>query len=90
MGLPKTSLPTQVVQVAGQDVQIRGMSRAEVHKIGTDLEAAEAVVISFACDVTVEEAQAWLGSTSADDAQVLIEAVIALSGLGDAPKGSSG
>jgi hypothetical protein len=82
--LPKIPLPTGAVDVGGQTVIIRGLSRTEylaVGRFGRDgFEDGEALILSAGTGVTVDEAKTWLNTTDPQTAGTVLDAIVALSG----------
>lgn len=93
MSLPKIALPTRELDIEGQPLTVRGLSRAEAHSMrgfGDDLVGAEAYVISTCCGVTTVDAAAWIADSPTHVVNLVLESVFELSGLGaDGPKGLS-
>lgn len=92
MGLPRVELPTAVVAVAGVDVPVRGLSRAEVAHLNTfdgDLDLAETYILARGADIDEGEAKEWRASTPAAVAGTVIDRIVELSGLGDLGKEQS-
>jgi hypothetical protein len=93
MGLPKKALPTKTIEVAGQKLEIRGLSRAEVIRFyvdfSGDLEGAEIYLIAKGANVSDEEAKTWREEVDANTADLLIKEISRLSALsedGEDPK----
>lgn len=92
--LPKSKVPTKLLDFDGEKVSVKGLTRAETVRIGQLANSApeyvDTVVIALGCDVTEAEAEEWLKTAALQDTQRLVEAVLELSGLGDeTPKGLS-
>ncbi len=90
MGLPSIPLPTATVKVGGQDVGFHALSRAQATSLARfqdNPSAAEPFILACALDIDEAEAQAWLDGTPFAEATVLMEAIILLTGLSEAPKG---
>lgn len=84
MGLPSIPLPKDIVEVGGDKVEVRGLSRAEVIKLQTfngDMDAVENFVLSCGTGVSEDEAKEWRGAVPADEAGNLIDRIVELSGL---------
>lgn len=84
MSLPVVALPTDVVAVAGAEVKVRGLSRAEALKIQTftgDLDGAENHILACGTGVTEDEAAEWRANTPPDVAGAIVDRIIELSGL---------
>jgi len=77
-------LPTDVVCVAGAEIKVRGLSRAEALKIQTftgDLDGAENHIVACGVGVTEEEAAEWRAATPPDVAGAVVDRICELSGL---------
>ena len=86
MALPSVPLATGTALVAGTEVTIRALSRAEALHVRTMVDAAadaEAYVIAHSTGVTVEEAARWLDETDNETAQDLVRKIMEMSGLVD-------
>jgi hypothetical protein len=87
MALPKVALPTSSVEIGGETVEYRSLSRSEVLKIqafaGREDEA-EDFIVACGTGVSIEEAHEWRESIDAMTAGPLIDGIILLSGLVDA------
>lgn len=85
MGLPLIPLPRDTVEVAGEKVEVRGLSRAEALKISTvyegDLDAAETYLLSVGAEVPFEEAKEWRYAAPAAEVGRLVDRIVELSGL---------
>lgn len=84
MGLPVSPLPTTTVNVAGVEVEIRSLSRAEALKLngfrGREDEA-EVFILSCGTGVSADEASAWRESVDTATAGLVIDGILVLSGL---------
>lgn len=94
MTLPAVPLPTDKVDVAGEQVEVRGLSRLEVARLGTGVYAgknddAEVFVLSRGANISEDEARAWLGAVHADVAGPVLDRICELSGLGEGAQKSS-
>lgn len=86
MTLPVSVCPRDTVTLAGGEVEIRSMSRAEAVKarlMMPDVEAAEVYSIECATSVSHDEAARWYRDASNDDATKLVDAIYELSGLAE-------
>lgn len=87
MSLPVVALPTDVVAVAGAEVKVRGLSRAEALKIHTafagDLASAETFILACGVGVTEDEAADWRDNTPPEPVGVVVDRIIELSGLAE-------
>lgn len=87
MSLPKFPLPRETVEVDGEFLQIRGLTRAEAARFQKMVEAEvpwdklEAAVIAAGCEVTVEEAEEWCAATSSHVVVAVTDAIKRLSRL---------
>lgn len=92
MPLPTISLPRDTVDIDGQQIQLRGLSRGEVLSVKTETPAEmEVQLLAFGLDMNSEEVKAWYDATPSSAVQKLVEKVMALSGLddlGNAPRGA--
>jgi hypothetical protein len=88
--LPVVPLATGTVEVGGTDVVIRSLSRSAVVSLaqfGRDTTAAEVFIVSKGTGGTEDEARAWLDSTDAETAGILLKAIAALSGIASGEPG---
>ena len=93
MALPDVPLPTGSVTIGGTDVPIRSLARSEVLRIRSFVGAeddAEPFIVACGTGCTPEEATAWLGAVELDVGGVLVEAILALTGLLDPQEGATG
>ena len=85
MTLPIKALPTDSVEVNGEIVEFRSLSRTEALKVTTQFygkaDAAEVFLLQCGVSCTEDEATAWLGATTHTEAGKLIDGIIFLSGL---------
>jgi hypothetical protein len=86
MPLPSLPLPTDVVEVGGQTVEVRALSRIEgvvLHgpAFRGKPDDAEVYIVSKGTGSSTDDARAWLEETSGDDAGVVIDRILELSGL---------
>lgn len=88
--LPAIPLPRRTVTVGGVDVEFRSLSRSEALKVTTDFEdradAAEIFILSRGVGITEEAAAKWRDETDPEEAGKVIDGIVILSGLADAPK----
>jgi hypothetical protein len=94
MGLPNVSLKTRTVEIDGQQVEVRELSRGEAMALAqqadeSDPAAQERRVLAFAMDVPLEQVEAWYDGAPSGVVQRLVTTIMALSGLDDLPNGSS-
>lgn len=82
MALPRAAGRTETVTVAGEPVEVRALTLAEVRRIqACDDDLADATAIALGVGCTTEEATEWLADTPADVAAELMAAIFRLSGL---------
>lgn len=84
MALPKFDIPRASVDVAGVAIEVRGLSRKEMHSLrdaDDDLALAEATALACGADIPVEEAVEWLANTPSDLASLVLDKILELSGL---------
>lgn len=86
MALPVIPLPTAEVEVDGQMVAVRGLSRAAAIRLSTQFteataDDAEVFVLAQGTGVTEEEARQWLGSTDVETAAIVLNKIVELSAL---------
>jgi hypothetical protein len=82
--LPTRPLPTDTVEIAGETVTFRSLSRDEVFKLANfsdDPAGAEVFMLSRACSIPETEVQAWRETTDAVTVAKLLAAIAALSGV---------
>ena len=85
MPLPSRPLPTDEVEVNGEFVRFRSLSRAEALKLqdyrGREDEAEAFILAAALGDVSVDEAMAWRETTTTLESSKLIDAILVFSGL---------
>jgi hypothetical protein len=85
MALPVIPLATRTVVLAGHEVTVRALSRAETIKLPTEFRGrpddAEDFMVAQATGVSIGDAAAWRAATHPDLVGELIEAIADLSGL---------
>jgi hypothetical protein len=84
VSLPVVPLPTDIVAVAGHEVKVRGLSRAEAIKLATfggDLDLVENFMVACGVGVTDDEAAEWRNTTPPDVVEPVLERIAELSGL---------
>lgn len=82
--LPSVPLPTDTVEVAGIEVKVRGLSRAEALRIrdfAGDMDQAENHILACGAGVTELEAAEWRNSVAPDVAGAVVDRICELSGL---------
>lgn len=91
--LPKIELPFRKIDVCGNELTIKGLTRAQIHEMrgvdANDLNAVESRCLAYAIGCTFEEASTWLAETPADVAGKVMDEIFDLSGLADKGKESS-
>jgi len=95
MGLPSLPLRRETLDLDGQSVEVRGLSRAEAliarDRSSESVAAMETYVLSVVFDVSVEDAQAWHADADQQHVGLILDAVARLSGLDEATgKASAG
>lgn len=88
MGLPHIPLPTSAVELngSGATVNIHALTRAQaltLNEYQGRYDEAEDLLIAWATDVTPEEAHRWREAVDFDTVDVLVNAIVELSGLTD-------
>jgi hypothetical protein len=85
--LPKAKGPVDTVDVDGELVEVRGMTRGEVTTLmgmkDESVDKSDAFALSCGAGVSTTEAAEWLASAPMGVSQSLLEAVLRLSGLMD-------
>ena len=92
MGLPTVPLARSSIEIGGEAVEFRSLSRSEVIELGEmtgDAGTAEVYVLARACGITEAEAQAWRDEVDATTAGDLLAAIREVSGLGNRPASRS-
>jgi len=88
MSLPNLPLRKRTIDVGGETVSVRGLSRAEAVQatalLATSVEEMEIFIISVVFGVEIDEAADWYASASQGGAGVILDAVADLSGLDEA------
>lgn len=89
MALPKIECPSGKVETHGAVIEVRGLTRAELHAVrqmaidGASLADSEAQSIAFGTGEALEVVKAWLGTVPSDVAEALSEKIGQLSGIFD-------
>lgn len=92
--LPKVSERRSSVEIAGETVSCRSLTRAEVAEVhkayesGSQLEA-EALLVAYGTDTDLAETQEWLGTVPFDVVAPLVAHITELSGLTEGAQKSS-
>lgn len=84
MALPINPLPSSSIEIAGQSVAFRSLSRSEALKMQTfvgRVDDAEIFLLSCGTGCSEEEARAFRDGNDTVTAGLLIDAIIVLSGL---------
>ena len=84
MPLPLIPLPTTTIEVGGQKVTIRSLSRGErlaLADLDLDARGLEAYIVGRCTETPDEEAAAWLAAVAPDVADKLIADTMEWSGL---------
>lgn len=89
MGLPSIACPTEEVDVGGQTITVRGLTRGETLEMqrtlagGADLDVIglEVYLIAHGTDTPLEEARAWHAAAPSAVVEPLTSAISRLSGL---------
>lgn len=98
MALPTRPLPTASVEVYGQPVEVRALSRSEALHVNTGFtketaDQAEVYILARGAGISEDEAREWLGQNEVAEAGKLVDKILALTGLledgEEAPKDSS-
>jgi hypothetical protein len=90
--LPLDPLATGSVDIAGNEVPIRSLSRPEGIRLQTfqgHEDDAEAYIVAASTGVTDDEARAWLAAVSIETGGRMVDAILQLSGLMDPRAGST-
>lgn len=89
MALPRIELPTDTVNVGGEEIAVRGLSRKEVLSLSkhtADPEKADVLAVSWGCNVSEQDAEEWLDCSPSGITIEVISKIMELSGMGDIPK----
>jgi hypothetical protein len=85
--LPKAKCPVDTIDIDGEPVEVRGMTRGEVTTLmgmkDESVDKSDAFALSCGAGVSTTEAAEWLASAPMVVSQSLLEAVLRLSGLMD-------
>lgn len=84
MALPIEPLARGTVEINGQSVEFRALSRSEALKMGGFKgreDEAEVFVVSHGCDISTDEATTWLNSVGIEVAGRLIDGILVLSAM---------
>lgn len=86
MSLPAFPLPRDKVDLAGEQVEVRGLSSYEVAQLAGyagDRAGAEVFVLSCGAEMTEADAREWLRTVPAEAAAPLVDRIAELSGLAE-------
>lgn len=89
MALPKPRpLATEDIEVLGEVVTVRALSRSEALHVNTAFsketaDEAEVYILSKGASVSEDEARSWLQGADLEAGGLLIDAIVRLTGLGD-------
>jgi hypothetical protein len=84
MALPVVQLPNDSLEIGGERVEYRSLSRSEalkVHSYVGNEDEAENFILSCGVGCTVDEARAWRASTDLKTAGLLVDSILVLSGM---------
>lgn len=94
MALPVVALPTETIEVNGESITIRGLSRGEVIQIGTvgakDMVEGECLALAAALGAPIDDVRAWYATAPFPVVQLLAGKIAELSGLDNLGEGLSG
>lgn len=84
--LPSKAMPRATVTIDGQDIEVRGLSRAEAVKLSTGydqdtIDDAEIFVLVCGTGVSEDEAREFRDNTDTVTAGLVIDKIIELSGI---------
>lgn len=87
MSLPQVAVRRETVEIAGEKVEIRALTRAEAVRVKQlvekDLAAGERFIIQCATDSAASEVEEWYKAVEAGVVDALIDAAVKLSGIGE-------
>lgn len=84
MALPTVALPTGTVEIDGDTVPVRGLSRGEAMAMAKNVEDAaesEIALISHGLDTALADVREWYGGAPSHVVQKIVAKVMELSGL---------
>lgn len=96
MSLPKFPAPRTTVEIDGEFIEIRGLTRAEAARCqkmvegAQDWAALEIAVIAAGTDTAAEEVADWYGKTPSHVAEELFNAIRVLSRIEEGASKSGG
>jgi hypothetical protein len=95
MALPVVSLPTATVDIDGQSVSVRGLTRGEAMigaamNTGSNAVELEKHVLVHGLDTAAEEIEAWYDKAPSRVVQTLVEKIMELSGMDGLGNASGG
>lgn len=87
MALPISEVQSAKVEIAGEQVEVRGMTRAQVHRcraLGEDnLLQVESLAVALSTGTPEPEALEWVSAAPSGDVQKILETAYRLSGMGE-------
>lgn len=86
MALPTIVLPSSSVELGGQSVEFRALSRSEAVRLNdyrSDPDEGETFIIACATGVDMDAAREWRRTTDVASVGTLVDAIVELSGLSD-------
>lgn len=89
MALPKIYAPLETVEIGGEQITLRALTRAEQFQVQKAVKAdipedeQEILVVSLATDVPLDEARDWYGATPTWAVQELLEEIYRMNKLGE-------
>lgn len=89
--LPRPTLPTGTIVLAGTSVDYRSLSRHQAITLNTfkgDPDGAEDYIVACGLGVSIQEAHDWRDNVSLETAGPLIDAILDISGLTDQGDGA--
>jgi hypothetical protein len=92
-GLPQIPLASELVDVAGTDLSVRSLSRAEqlkLAKLTDDVDHAEILLIAWATGFSEDEVRTWREETPGGVVGALVDAIVELSGMREGAQKSGG
>lgn len=93
MTLPVVVTRTEVVEVDGQEIKVRGLLRSEAFQVKEVTQSkgeleGEMLIISFGTDTPVEEVQGWFAAAPNELVKEILDKIVRLSGLGEGARKS--
>lgn len=84
MALPRVPLPTTKLEIGGELLEVRGLSRSEAISVGemaNKPNEAEIWVVAKGCDVDISEAREWREVMPSAVIDQVVNKILELSGL---------